>query len=240
MNCIIVDDEPLAREGMLLLLGEIDALSVAGSFGSAKKALDFIRENTVDLVFLDIQMPGLTGLELAGMIPEETLVIFTTAFSEYALESYDVDAVDYIVKPILKERLEKAVKKAFSYHELLVGKDSKTTVESASEEFILVKSDRKFHKIAFDDIRFVEGLKDYVVIHCRSGKLITAMNLRTISRLLPPGDFVRVSKSYIVNTKHITAFDNHSVNLETVEVPIGEVYRKEFLKLYLGNNNTLL
>lgn len=239
MNCIIVDDEPLAREGMLLLLGEIGSLSVSGSFGSAKKALEFISENTVDLVFLDIQMPGLTGLEFASTIPDETLVIFTTAYSEYALESYEVDAVDYIVKPILKERLEKAVKKAFSYHELLVGKDTRTTVESASEDFILVKSDRKFHKISFDDIHFVEGLKDYVVIHCKNGKLITAMNLRTISKLLPVKNFVRVSKSYIVNTKHITAFDNHSLNIGSSEIPIGEVYRKEFLNLYLGNNNTL-
>ncbi len=240
MNCIIVDDEPLARKGMLLLLAEIGGLSVVGSFGSAKKALDFIAENKVDLVFLDIQMPGLTGLEFAATIPDETLVIFTTAYSQYALDSYEVDAVDYIVKPILKERLEKAVRKARSYHDLLAENESRTTVESTSEEFILVKSDRKFHKIAFDDIQFIEGLKDYVVVHCASGKLITAMNLRTISKVLPAKNFVRVSKSYLVNTKHITAFDNHSLNIGTIEIPLGEVYRKEFLNLYLGNNSTLL
>ncbi|RZJ73091.1 LytTR family DNA-binding domain-containing protein [Flavobacterium sp.] len=240
MNCIIVDDEPLAREGMLLLLGEIGGLSVVGSFSGAKKASDFIKDNAVDLIFLDIQMPGTNGLEFAATIPSDTLVIFTTAFSQYALESYEVEAVDYIVKPILKERLEKAVRKAKIYHELLGEKESRTTVESASEDFILVKSDRKFHKIAFDDIQFIEGLKDYVVVHCASGKLITAMNLRTISKLLPAKKFVRVSKSYLVNTKHITAFDNHSLNIGTVEIPLGEVYRKEFLNLYLGNNTTLL
>ena len=240
MNCIIVDDEPLAREGMLLLLGEIGGLSVSGSFGSAKKALEFLKANPVDLVFLDIQMPNLTGLEFASKLPGETLVIFTTAYSEYALDSYEVDAVDYIVKPIVRERLERAVSKAFLYWELLGAKENRATVENASDDYILVKADRKFHKICFEDIHFVEGLKDYVVIHCRSGRLITALNLRTISKLLPQKNFVRVSKSYIVNTDHITSFDNHSLNIGTSEIPIGEVYRKEFLNLYLGNNATLL
>ncbi|NUY79514.1 response regulator transcription factor [Flavobacterium sp. MAH-1] len=236
MNCIIVDDEPLAREGILLLLQEIDGISVSGCFPGAKKASEFMKGNEVDLIFLDIQMPGITGLEFASTIPEKTLVIFTTAYSQYALESYEVDAVDYIVKPIVKERLEKAVRKAISYHELLVEKAAQATLESASSDYILVKSDRKFHKIAFTDIQFVEGLKDYVVIHCNGGKLITAMNLRTISKWLPSADFIRVSKSYIVNTKHIAAFDNHSLNIGQAEIPIGEVYRKQFLEAYLGKS----
>ncbi|RZJ65913.1 MAG: response regulator transcription factor [Flavobacterium sp.] len=235
MNCIIVDDEPLAREGILLLLQEIPELTVLGCFSGAKKAQEFLKGNKVDLVFLDIQMPGISGLEFAAAIPEETLVIFTTAFSQYALESYEVDAIDYIVKPIVKERLEKAVRKAFSYHELLSGNERKTTFESAASDFMLIKSDRKFHKISFADIQYVEGLKDYVVIHCKESRIITAMNLRTISKLLPEHDFIRVSKSYIVNTKYITAFDNHSLNIQQTEIPIGEVYRKQFLDIYLGD-----
>lgn len=234
MNCIIVDDEPLAREGILLLLQEIPGIAVSGCFGGAKKAQEFMQANQVDLVFLDIQMPGTGGIEFAQSIPGETLVIFTTAFSQYALESYEVDAIDYIVKPIQKERLEKAVRKAFSYHELLSGKERKTTFESAAPDFILIKSDRKFHKLLFSNVQYVEGLKDYVVIHCHDGRVITAMNLRTISKLLPADTFIRVSKSYIVNAKHVTAFDNHSLNIQHTEIPIGEVYRKQFLATYLG------
>lgn len=237
MTCIIVDDEPLAREGILLLLQELPDLTVSGSFSGAKKAAEFLAQQKVDLVFLDIQMPGVSGLEFASTIPENTLVIFTTAFSQYALESYEVDAIDYLVKPIVKERLEKAVKKAFSYHELLIGNAKKTTFESAASDFILIKSDRKFHKILFADIQYVEGLKDYVVIHCPHNRIITAMNLRTISKLLPDDTFFRVSKSYIVNSKYITAFDNHSLNIQHTEIPIGDVYRKSFLDHYLGRTN---
>lgn len=236
MNCIIVDDEPLAREGILLLLHEMPGILVLGCFGGAKKAQEFMSSNPVDLVFLDIQMPGITGIEFAQSLPPQTLVIFTTAYSQYALESYELDAIDYLVKPIQKERLEKAVRKAVSYHELLSGSQRKTTFESAAPDFILIKSERKFHKLLFANMQYVEGLKDYVVIHCQESRVITAMNLRTISKLLPEA-FVRVSKSYIVNTNHITAFDNHSLNIGSTEIPIGEVYRKPFLDIYLGGIN---
>ncbi|RZK12395.1 MAG: response regulator transcription factor [Flavobacterium sp.] len=236
MNCIIVDDEPLAREGMLLLLQDVPELNVIGCFNGAKKAKDFMVDNQVDLIFLDIQMPGINGLEFAESISEKTLIIFTTAYSQYALKSYEVDAIDYLVKPIIKERLEKAVKKAFSYGELLSNKGEKSTLESLETDYMLVKSDRKFHKILFKDIIYVEGLKDYVVLYVNETKIITAMNLKTIAQHLPETMFIRVSKSYLVNSSYIESFDNHTIYIKTTEIPIGEVFRKKFLEQYLGKN----
>lgn len=237
MNCIIVDDEPLAREGMLLLLQDIPELNVIGCFNGAKKAKEFMANQDVDLIFLDIQMPGITGLEFAESIAEKTLIIFTTAYSQYALKSYEVDAIDYLVKPVIKERLEKAVKKAFSYGELLANKEEKSTLESLDTDYMLVKSDRKFHKILFKDIIYVEGLKDYVVIYINDSKVITAMNLKTISQHLPEAFFIRVSKSYLVNSNYIDSFDNHTIYIKSTEIPIGEVFRKKFLEQYLGKNS---
>ena len=236
MNCIIVDDEPLAREGMLLLLQDIPELNVIGCFNGAKKAKEFMVVHQVDLIFLDIQMPGINGLEFAESISEKTLIIFTTAYSQYALKSYEVDAIDYLVKPIIKKRLEKSIKKAFSYHELLSNKDEKSTLESLETDYMLVKSDRKFHKILFKDIIYVEGLKDYVVLYVNDSKIITAMNLKTISQYLPENIFIRVSKSYLVNSSYIESFDNHTIYIKTTEIPIGEVFRKKFLEQYLWKN----
>ena len=238
MNCIIVDDEPLAREGMLLLLQDISELNVIGCFNDAKKAKEFMASNEVDLIFLDIQMPGITGLEFAESITEKTLIIFTTAYSQYALKSYEVDAIDYLVKPVIKNRLEKAVKKAFAYGELLSSKEGKSTLESLDSDYMLVKSDRKFHKILFKDILYIEGLKDYVVIYVNDSKIITAMNLKTIAQHLPETTFIRVSKSYLVNSTYIDSFDNHTIYIKNTEIPIGEVFRKKFLDQYLGKNNS--
>lgn len=233
MNCIIVDDEPLAREGLLMHLQSIPNITVSGSFNSAKKAFDFMQGNRIDLVFLDIQMPGVNGLEFAATLPKESLLIFTTAYSQYALDSYEVDAIDYLVKPIVKERLEKAVNKAFTYHTLL---SEHGTTESVENDFMLIKADRRFHKISFKDILYIEGLKDYVVIYTEGSKITTAMNLKTVHGHLDSNIFARVSKSYLVNLTHIDSFDNHTIYIRQFEIPIGDIYRRAFLELYLGKD----
>ena len=234
MNCIIVDDEPLAREGMLLVLQDVKGITVKGSFNGVKKAKEFMTDNQVDLVFLDIQMPGVNGLEFASQIPRETLVIFTTAYSQYALKSYEVEAVDYLVKPIVKERLETAIQKALTYHNLLKAQGS--TMENAEQDYMLIKSERRYHKILYNDIRYIEGLKDYVVIYLDDNKIVTAMNLKTIHGHLNQAQFVRVSKSYVVNLNHIESFDNHTIYIKASEIPVGDVFRKEFFELYLGRS----
>ena len=234
MNCIIVDDEPLARSEMKSLITEISNIDILGEFSNAPSALDFLKDNDVDLIFLDIEMPMVTGLEFAEMLPKKSLIIFTTAYSQYALKSYELEAVDYLLKPIDPQRLKKAVEKAILYTELLSKDTVKNTVESNTADFLFIKAERRFYKISFSDIKFIEGLKDYVVIHTKQQKLITAMNLKTIHQKISGETFIRVSKSYVVNMNYIDSFDNHNIYIEDSEIPLGEVYRSEFFTRFAG------
>ena len=189
MNCIIVDDEPLAREAMKLLIEESDNLQLIGSFNSAATASDFMEQQGVDLAFLDIQMPGITGIEFARTISKKTLVIFTTAYTEYALDSYEVDAIDYLIKPVEAERFQKAVDKALSYHSLLL-KEEKEAIETiVAAEYFFVKAERRYFKVNFSDILFIEGLKDYVILQLNDQRIITRMSLKAIFDLLPKSIF---------------------------------------------------
>ena len=172
MNCIIVDDEPLAREGVKLLVDTAPQLDYSGSFGNAQSASQFMDTNPVDLIFLDIKMPGVSGIEFARTIPHRTLIIFTTAYAEYAIDSYEVEAVDYLIKPIGEERFRAAINKAEAYHSLLDNSDMNSTGR-VENEYIFVKSDRRFIKIEFADIAFVEALKDYVIIQTAERRVIT-------------------------------------------------------------------
>lgn len=231
MNCIIVDDEPLAREAVELLIKEDIRLNLAGSFSNALIASRFVSSNPVDLIFLDIQMPGINGLDFARDIPRNTLIIFTTAYSEYALDSYDVDAIDYLVKPIEPARFKKSVNKAVSYHTLLINEE-KEKIEDVAEDFFFVKSERKYLKVNYKDILFVEGLKDYVVIHTEVKKIITKMYLKTMQDLLPDNLFFRINKSYIVNLRHIDSFDNNDVFIREYEISIGNIHRDNFFRIF--------
>ena len=233
MKCIIVDDEPIARKGIKKLVGQISQLELLDSLNSAEAASDFIKSTAVDLIFLDIQMPGINGIEFARTIPKHTLIIFTTAYSEYALDSYEVDAVDYLVKPIDAARFRKAVKKALAYHSLLQEEEEKS-VENVEEEFIFVKSDRRFFKVGFKDILFIEGLKDYVIIQLEDQRIITRMTVKSIYEMLPQSVFLRINRSYIVNRNKIESFDNNDVFIGKYEIPIGNMYRDELFQALMG------
>lgn len=237
MNCIIVDDEPLGRKAIQLLMQDMPALSLCGSFGDAVSAGRFMQASKVDLVFLDIKMPGVNGLEFARSIPSDTLVIFITAYAEYALDSYEVDAIDYLVKPIEIERFKRAVLKAHTYHSLLKVDNSKNRVESVSADHIFVKAERRYFKIQLRNILFIEGLKDYVVIQTAEQRIVTRMNLKTIHEMLPKETFLRTNKSYIVNTDHIDSFDNNDVFIGKYEISIGNSYRDTFFEMYFMKNN---
>ena len=232
MNYIIVDDEPLARKGIKLLADTMPLLDYSGSFGDAGSASHFMDTNSVNLVFLDIKMPGINGIEFARTIPRNTLVIFTTAFAEYALDSYEVEAVDYLVKPIDEERFRAAVEKAVAYHSLLVNSDKDSTGR-IENEYIFVKADRRFVKIGFTDIAYIEALKDYIIIQAAGQRVITRMNLKAINEQLPSPAFIRVSKSYIINTRHITSFDNNRIMIGTYEILIGNSYRSLFFDRFV-------
>ena len=232
MNCIIVDDEPLAREAIEILIKDTSQLNLMGMFNNAIGASKFMEENPVDLIFLDIQMPGITGIEFAHNISKRTLVIFTTAYTEYALDSYEVDAIDYLIKPVDPERFHKAVNKAIAYYSLLL-KEEKENIEAGNTEYFFVKSERRYFKINYKDILFIEGLKDYVIIQLDEQRVITRMNLKNIFELLPKHDFLRVNKSYIVNTKHIDSFDNNDIFIKTHEIAIGNTYRDAFFEAFM-------
>ncbi|SHK45855.1 LytR/AlgR family response regulator transcription factor [Epilithonimonas mollis] len=231
MNCIIIDDEPLAREELHSMLAEISGPTVIGSFSNALPAEQFLSEHEVDIVFLDIQMPKMTGLQFIEKISKSSLVIFTTAYPQYALESYELDAIDYLLKPFNNERLQKAVEKAQHYSDLLSA-NKENRVEKSTLEFLIVRSEKKFYKVNFADIKYIEGLKDYVIIHTKSQKIIASMNLKTIHQKIPLSNFIRVSKSYVINSDHIISFDSYSISFDDKAVPIGEIYKENFMKTF--------
>lgn len=231
MKCIIIDDEPIARKGMKRLIEFHSDLELTASFDSAESAEAWLSENQADLIFLDIEMPGMNGIEFARKLPEKCMVIFTTAYSDYALDSYEVEAIDYLVKPINKERFNRAVARAVTYKNLV---DS-TVVNSVDSvlEYIIVKSDRKFVRVRLDDILYIEGLKDYVIIHLLDKRVITRMIVKSMEEMLPKNKFIRISKSYIVNKQKVESFDNKDVNIGSTELAIGLSYREQVLNSLL-------
>lgn len=233
MRCIIVDDEPIARKGIKKLVDQISQLELLDSFNNAGSAEVFLKDADVDLIFLDINMPRINGIEFARSIPKTTLIIFTTAYSEYALDSYELDAVDYLVKPIDTARFRKAVEKAITYHSLLMEEEVKS-VENIAEEYIFVKSHRRFFKINLNEILFIEGLKDYVIIQMEDQRIITRVTVKNIHELLPQNIFLRINRSYIVNKHKIDSFDNNDVFIKKHEIAIGNSYHDSFFKEMMG------
>lgn len=232
MNCIIVDDEPIARQGMASLVIKSPDLNLKASFKNIEETQHYLASNQADLIFLDVQMPGVNGLDFARSLSKNTLVIFTTAFAQYALGSYEVDAVDYLVKPIHEDRFFKAVAKAKQFHYLLSDQVVKSKYESNGGGILMVRADRKLYRLMHKDILYLEGLKDYVIINMAAERLVTAMNLKTAQFKLPPGIFKRISKSFLININHVTAVGNHVVYIGNQEFPLGNVYREEFIKDY--------
>jgi DNA-binding LytR/AlgR family response regulator len=233
MNCIIVDDEPLGREAVRLLVEDIPALNLSGSFGDAESAGEFLHDHPVDLVFLDIRMTGTDGITFARTIRDNTLVIFTTAYPEYAVDSYELDAVDYLLKPVEPARFRKAVAKASDYLQLLRDKPQQSAIETVTREYIFVKADRRYFKILFRDILFIEGLKDYVVIQTGTQKIITNTTLKAIHDRLPPETFLRTNKSFIVNLEKIDSFDVNDIFIGPHELAIGSRYRDIFMDKFV-------
>ncbi|MDO4320650.1 MAG: LytTR family DNA-binding domain-containing protein [Bacteroidales bacterium] len=225
MNCIIIDDEPIARRGMKRLVENDSRLDLRGVFSNADEAADFLAGNPIDLVFLDIQMPGTTGIEFARQIPDRTLIIFTTAYSEYAADSYEVDAMDYLVKPIDTARFSKAVTKAADYIALLRNQADEDEPARPASDYIIIKADRRYHRISHDDITYIEGLKDYVIIHLTDRRVVTRMTVKAMEEALPSDKFLRVNKSNIVNVKAVDSFDNNDVLIGDTEIVIGLAYR---------------
>ena len=230
MKCIIVDDEPLAREGMELNVQEMDFLELKGQFGDAISAYNYLMDNEVDLMFLDIQMPGeMTGLDLVKALKDPPLVIFTTAYPEFAVEGFELDVVDYLVKPIRMQRFIQAVNKAKEKYE-----SSHTEIQSDEEgTYIYIKADRKFVRLKLDDIQYIKGMKDYVMVYTLNGRYMTAMNIKTIFNQLDHPSFVRISKSYIINADFIKEVNQNGVIVGEEEIPLGKTYKEEFIDRFI-------
>lgn len=233
MKCIIVDDEPWAREGLQELVTKTPGLELAASFNNAAQASLYLLQHPVDLVFLDIEMPGTSGIDFAAAIRDKALVIFTTAHAQYACRSYELDAIDYLLKPYSAERFQRAVSKALGYAQLLRKEEDSSQMEGFAADHVFVRADRRVYKLLFSEILYIEGLKDYVVLHTPGGKILTAMNIKTIHQQLPQELFARVGKSHVVNVRQIQSFDNHTLYLPGVNLPLSDKYREQFLVQYV-------
>ena len=224
LKCLIVDDEPPAIRLLEKYVSKVPFLELSNSTTSSLSALSIIEQGKIDLVFLDIQMPELTGLQLSKIVKGKTNIIFTTAYSQFALQSYEVDAADYLLKPFEFERFYEAVLKV---------KNSTKPVEKETQidpaEFLFIKTDGKnnFEKVYVKDICYIEGLKNYVAIHLLSKQIITNNTLKSIEDSLPSSDFIKTHKSYIVSLRHISKTDSLSVYINEKPIPIGDTYKKE-------------
>lgn len=231
IRCIIIDDEPLAIQVIESHLKVLPEIELVASYQNPTKAFDSLISGQIDLVFLDIEMPQLSGLELIKTIPPSVKVIFTTAFRNYALESYELDAIDYLLKPISFSRLYKAVNKYKSLSNLPVSME-RMDENVPQNDHLYVNSNKKFIKVNFDSIDYVESMKDYVRIFTGQDSTITKDTIANFEKKLPP-TFLRVHRSYIVNTAKITAFTKMDVEIGTKEIPIGASYKSQvwaFLK----------
>lgn len=224
LHCIAVDDEPLALEVIKRFADKIPALELMETFQNPIEAVTFIKGHPVDLVFLDIQMPDLSGLQFMNTLPDKPMVIFTTAYSDYAIESYEVEAVDYLLKPILFDRFHLAVNKALNKIE-----ESGTEIKS-EEDFMFIKSDTRIFKINYNDILYIEGMRDYIAVHTPKQRILTLMSMTRMLDKLPKRRFMRVHKSYIIGIGHIHMIQNNRVLINQKEIPISNSYKEQFLK----------
>ncbi|PWU00415.1 MAG: DNA-binding response regulator [Bacteroidetes bacterium] len=230
LRCIAVDDEPLALELLEDNISKVPYLQLVGTSHNPLEAMKILQKEKVDLIFLDIQMPGLTGLQFIQSLSEKPMIILITAYEKYALEGFNLDVVDYLVKPVSLDRFVKACNKAQELHIL---KNSKKEKPNSDAEFMFVNADYSLVKIVFSDITWIEGLKDYIKIHLKSSSkpVITRMSLKSIEEELPDSKFLRVQKSYIVSVNHITAVRKNSVFIGELEIPVGENYREILLNI---------
>jgi two-component system LytT family response regulator len=233
MRCLIVDDEPLAQQIIEDFINRVPFLKCAGKCSSAMEAIEIMQNTQIDLLFLDINMPVVTGIDMIASLPLKPLFILTTAYSEHALESYSLNATDYLLKPIPFDRFLTAVNKAYEIHSLR--KKVKTTASDKNENthppHLFVRADYQTIRINLDDIQFVEGLKDYVRIHITGRKpIMTLQTMKNMTELLPSGQFARIHKSFIVNLNRIDAVERNRVLIADKRIPVGDSYKEEFMR----------
>jgi len=245
LKCIAVDDEPLALDIIEDYISKVPFLELIKRTENAIEALQLVQAGGIDLVFLDIQMPDLTGIQFLKIASGKANYILTTAYSQYALESYDLNVSDYLLKPIAFDRFYKAVEKVRNQmqKEEIAAPVVVEAVQSVAaipttpvQDFIFVKTEHKIQKIQLDDILYIEGLKDYISIFTKNERVITLQNMKKMEETLPKGEFIRVHKSYIISLDKIESIERSRISIKGKIIPIGDTYRDEFFKLIDGKN----
>ena len=229
MNCIAVDDEPLALNVIKEFCEKVDFLNLLETYSSAIDAAKAVNENDIDLIFLDIQMPHITGLEFVKSLSNPPLIIFTTAYSEHALEGFKLDAVDYLVKPIPFNQFLKAVNKAYELFYYRNHDDERIKPEPEND-YLMIRVDYSTVMVNFSDILYIEGLKDYIKIYTGGRPMLTKSTMKNIQERLPDDEFIRIHKSFIINFRAIDKIENNRVVFGETWLPVGNFYREEFLK----------
>lgn len=225
IKAIAIDDEPLALKIIEHFCKQTDFIELDKTFTKTDEALKHMKKFPVDLLFLDIQMPGKNGLDFYRQLDGEVMVVFTTAFSEYAVEGFNINALDYLLKPFSQERFLQAAEKA--------KKEMQSRKNTVDHNHLLIRADYKLNRIEFDDILLIEGLDDYIRIHLKNKTAITArLSMKSILEKLPAAMFVRVHRSYIVPVKKVKSFYNKTIQIEDFVIPIGDTYKEEVNKYF--------
>lgn len=225
IKAIAIDDEPLALEVIKAFCSKVDFVDLQHTFTNLSTANKYLKENTVDLLFLDIRMPAMSGVNFYRSLQEKLMVIFTTAYAEYAVEGFDLSAIDYLLKPIEFERFQQAVEKAKEYYQY--------KLEGVKHHYLFIKADYSIHKINTVDILYIESLDNYIKLHLVDGKpILTRMSMKSILEELPQDEFLRVHRSYIVPFSKISAMRNKVLYLDNMEIPVGTNYVDEITKLF--------
>jgi DNA-binding LytR/AlgR family response regulator len=237
---MIIDDEPLALDVLETYIAKMPELNLVARCSNALEANEQLRKHQVDLIFLDIQMPQISGVDFIKALPNPPLFIFTTAYSNYALEGYELNAIDYLLKPISIDRFMKAVNKALEQFELRKREGNQEGGnEREGEDFFFVKADKKLVKVKYSEILYIEGLKDYVIIRLEQGRVVTLQTMKSLEEKLPVNKFKRIHRSYIVSIDKIHAVDGTSVDVfekgQIKQLPIGKNYRDEILEIVNKN-----
>lgn len=236
MNCVIIDDEPLAREGLGNYVREVDFLRLTGTCENPLELIKLMDNHPVDLIFLDIQMPKMNGIDFLKIMQKPPMVIITTAYPSYALEGFQLNVLDYLLKPITFDRFFKSANKARDYHRLLNNSAlaGAQKAETAADYFF-IKCGNKYEKIYFEEIFFAEGMQNYVTIYTDKGKYITLMNLKNLEQNLEGKPFIRVHKSYIVSTHKIEGIEGNEIFIQTHRIPISRNYREQVIQQVVMN-----
>lgn len=228
ISCLIIDDESIAREIIATHLSKIAHLDVVASCSNAMEAFNIINNHNIDLVFLDINMPEISGISFAKSINKKIKIIFTTAYRDYAVEGFELQAVDYLLKPISFERLLKAINTFFDVYS---NSPNDIKVNQEYSPFMFVRSERIMVKINFSDIIYIESFSDYIKIHIQNKTIITRENISAVEAKLPKNQFIRIHRSYIISLKNITSFTNEQVTILEKSIPISRSYKKEVLSI---------